>query len=239
MWINLYKAERIDSEDNIAKIAGVISTDEIDLQGESVKQDGLDFSYFLQKGTFNYEHKTGAENILGYPTKVRQRKGYTEVEGVLLLDKAKARDIYQTAQALQKAGRQRTLGFSIEGQVLERDSMKPQLVTKARVINCAITSNPINPNTSLELIKSIMALKGVGYQTPSEITPNGISALVPQQLSNKVVNASSRANSEFYLSDDKLERTIRTLNKLFPSAPAYLLMRISKRLLNGDHNGFK
>lgn len=234
MWINLYKAERIDSSENIAKIAGVISTDEIDLQGESVKQDGLDFTYFLKKGCFNYEHKAGAENMLGYPTKVRQRKGYTEVEGVLLLDKPKAQDIYQTAQALRKAGRQRTLGFSIEGQVLERDSMKPQLVTKARVINCAITSNPINPNTSLELIKSIMALKGVGYQTPSQIDSNGISALVPQQLSSDLVNASSIVNSEFNLSDERLERTIRTLNKLFPSAPAPMLVRISKKLLSGE-----
>lgn len=234
MWINLYKAERIDSDENIAKIAGVISTDEIDLQGESVKQDGLDFTYFLKKGCFNYEHKAGAENMLGYPTKVRQRKGYTEVEGVLLLDKPKAQDIYQTAQALRKAGRQRTLGFSIEGQVLERDSMKPQLVTKARVINCAITSNPINPNTSLELIKSIMALKGVGYQTPSQIDSNGISALVPQQLSSDLVNASSIVNSEFNLSDERLERTIRTLNKLFPSAPAPMLVRISKKLLSGE-----
>ena len=69
MWINLYKAERIDSSENIAKIAGVISTDEIDLQGESVKQDGLDFSYFLKKGCFNYEHKAGAENMLGYQLK--------------------------------------------------------------------------------------------------------------------------------------------------------------------------
>jgi hypothetical protein len=234
VWINLYKAERIDSAENIAKIAGVISTDEIDLQGESVKQDGLDFTYFLKKGCFNYEHKAGAENMLGYPTKVRQRKGYTEVEGVLLLDKPKAQDIYQTAQALRKAGRQRTLGFSIEGQVLERDSMKPQLVTKARVINCAITSNPINPNTSLELIKSIMALKGVGYQTPSQIDSNGISALVPQQLSSDLVNASSIVNSEFNLSDERLERTIRTLNKLFPSAPAPMLVRISKKLLSGE-----
>jgi hypothetical protein len=234
VWINLYKAERIDSDENIAKIAGVISTDEIDLQGESVKQDGLDFTYFLKKGCFNYEHKAGAENMLGYPTKVRQRKGYTEVEGVLLLDKPKAQDIYQTAQALRKAGRQRTLGFSIEGQVLERDSMKPQLVTKARVINCAITSNPINPNTSLELIKSIMALKGVGYQTPSQIDSNGISALVPQQLSSDLVNASSIVNSEFNLSDERLERTIRTLNKLFPSAPAPMLVRISKKLLSGE-----
>jgi len=232
VWINLYKAERIDSDDNIAKIAGVISTDEIDLQGESVKQDGLDFEYFLKKGCFNYEHKAGAENMLGYPTKVRQRKGYTEVEGVLLLDKPKARDIYQTAQALQKAGRQRTLGFSIEGQVLERDSMKPQLVTKARVINCAITSNPINPNTSLELMKSILAInKGaVGYQTPSQASVNGVGNLVPQQLSNVLSNASS----ELRLKDQRLASTIKTLNKLLPNAPMAELVRISKKLILGD-----
>ena len=94
MRIDLVKAERDPDQPNTAKITGVISTDEVDLQGERVLQKGLDFSYFLKKGTFNYEHQAGAENMLGYPTKINQRKGYTEVEGVLLLDKPKARDIF-------------------------------------------------------------------------------------------------------------------------------------------------
>lgn len=229
MWINLYKAEKQDAE--TAKIAGVISTDEVDLQGETVKQEGLDFDYFLKKGVFNYEHKAGAENMLGYPTKVRKRKGYTEVEGVLLLDKPKARDIFDTAQALQKAGRQRTLGFSIEGQVLERDAMKPQLVTKARVINCAITSNPINPNTSLELIKSILALKGtVGYQTPSVSDPNELNGLVPQQLDSMISNATSTVIDNSLL-DGRIATIIQTLNKFFPNTPQSVLVRVAKKLL--------
>ncbi len=80
MKIDLIKAEIDTTQPNTAKIAGVISTDEVDLQGERVLQKGLDFSYFLKKGTFNYEHQSGAQNMLGYPTKITQRKGYTEVE---------------------------------------------------------------------------------------------------------------------------------------------------------------
>jgi len=86
MRLDLIKAEIDKDSPQTAKIAGVISTEEVDLQGERVLQKGLDFGYFLKKGVFNYEHQPGAQNLLGYPTKVRQRKGYTEVEGVLQPD---------------------------------------------------------------------------------------------------------------------------------------------------------
>ena len=227
MRIDLVKAERDPDQPNTAKITGVISTDEVDLQGERVLQKGLDFSYFLKKGTFNYEHQAGAENMLGYPTKINQRKGYTEVEGILLLDKPKARDIFETASAMRKAGGHRTLGFSVEGQVLERDPMDPKIVTKAKVINCAITSNPINPDTSLELMKSVRALllKGsVGYQTPSDVNGQSIAALVPQQLestSNATYNA---------LNDERLSAIIRKLTSLYPNVESGALARAAAEL---------
>jgi hypothetical protein len=227
MKIDLIKAEIDTTQPNTAKIAGVISTDEVDLQGERVLQKGLDFSYFLKKGTFNYEHQSGAQNMLGYPTKITQRKNYTEVEGVLLLDKPKARDIFETASAMRKAGGHRTLGFSVEGQVLERDPMDPKIVTKAKVINCAITSNPINPDTSLELIKSVSALlkKGtVGYQTPSQVNGQSIAGLVPQQL-DATVNASYNA-----LNDERLAAIITKLSTLYPNVERGALARAAAEL---------
>jgi hypothetical protein len=238
MRIDLYKAERDPDRPNTAKIAGIISTDEVDLQGERVLQKGLDFSYFLKKGTFNYEHKPGAENMLGYPTKITQRKGYTEVEGVLLLDKPRARDIYETAAALNKAGGHRTLGFSVEGQVLARDEMDPKIVKKARVINCAITSNPINPDTTLNLIKSVSALllrKGAGslsmprpssagYQTPSQVNGQSIQGLVPQQLDQTV---SATYNT---LNDERLSAIIKRLSKLYPNVSQGALARAAAEL---------
>ena len=227
MRIDLIKAEIDKDNRQTAKIAGVISTDEVDLQGERVLQKGLDFSYFLKKGVFNYEHQAGAQNLLGYPTKVTQRKGYTEVEGVLLLDKPKARDIFETASAMRKAGGHRTLGFSVEGQVMERDPENPKIVTKAKVINCAITSNPINPDTSLELIKSVTAWlqKGsVGYQAPSQVNGESIAGLVPQQL-DTVSNASYNA-----LNDQRLASIITKLSTLYPNVKPGALARAASEL---------
>jgi len=227
MRLDLIKAEIDKDLPNTAKIAGVISTDEVDLQGERVLQKGLDFSYFLKKGCFNYEHQSGAQNLLGYPTKITQRKGYTEVEGVLLLDKPKARDIFETASAMRKAGGHRTLGFSVEGQVIERDPMNPKIVTKAKVINCAITSNPINPDTSLQLIKSVSAWlqKGsVGYQTPSQVNGESIAGLIPQQL-DTTVNASYNA-----LNDERLASIIRKLSNLYPNVERGALARAAAEL---------
>jgi hypothetical protein len=233
MRIDLIKAEIDKDKPETAKIAGVISTDEVDLQGERVLQKGLDFSYFLKKGVFNYEHQSGASNLLGYPTKVTQRRGYTEVEGVLLLDKPKARDIFETASAMRKAGGHRTLGFSVEGQVVERDPENPKIVTKAKVINCAITSNPINPDTSLELIKSVAALlKGVGYQTPSQVNGASIAGLIPQQLDSTVSNASYNA-----LNDGRLASIIKKLSALYPNVEPGALARAASELSGVLHEG--
>ncbi len=233
MRIDLIKAEIDKDKPQTAKIAGVISTDEVDLQGERVLQKGLDFSYFLKKGVFNYEHQSGASNLLGYPTKVTQRRGYTEVEGVLLLDKPKARDIFETASAMRKAGGHRTLGFSVEGQVVERDPENPKIVTKAKVINCAITSNPINPDTSLELIKSVAALlKGVGYQTPSQVNGASIAGLIPQQLDSTVSNASYNA-----LNDGRLASIIKKLSALYPNVEPGALARAASELSGVLHEG--
>ena len=208
MIIDLIKAEK--EGENTAKIAGVISTEDVDLQGEIVKQKGLDFSHFEKSGVFNYEHKHGASNVLGYPTKVKKGRGKTTIEGVLLLDQPKAREILTLAKTFEKAGKPRRIGFSVEGQVLERDPYNPHIVSKAKVLNCAITTSPVNPQTSLTLVKSL--LKGVvGYQTGS--STSGLNSLIPQELDNLV----SVADAEVLQADTK-KRIIYAIKKIFPFA---------------------
>ena len=51
--LGLVKSE----EEGRTKIGGIISTDTVDQQGDMILQEGMDFSYFLDKGYFNYEHK--------------------------------------------------------------------------------------------------------------------------------------------------------------------------------------
>jgi hypothetical protein len=226
--IDIFKSDAApDEERPTALIRGVISTESVDLQGETIAQNGLDFSYFLRKGWLNLDHKPGVENVLGYPLSVETRGRETHLEGVLLLDRPKAKEVYDTARSLQKAGGGRRLGFSIEGQVIERDPKNPKRILKARVLNCAITHNPINADTALELLKSL-----IGYQTPSA-PANGesLSALVPQQLNPQIANAAgpSQKNNDFY--DSVLADTIRTLYANYPAAPLAEITKAAQQMM--------
>ena len=48
-----------DKDEPKTKIGGVISTDTFDQQGDKIIQEGMDFSYFLDKGWFNYDINKG------------------------------------------------------------------------------------------------------------------------------------------------------------------------------------
>lgn len=161
-WLPLDLSKSDDAEPVRTKIGGIISTDTVDQQGDVLLQEGMDFSYFVSKGWFNYEHKQGAEFILGAPTKVEaveiDGKRATRVEGYLLNDRPRAREIIDTANAIKRAGLPRTIGFSVEGQVLARDKDNPKLITRSKILNVAITSAPVNPDARLEVLaRSLMA----------------------------------------------------------------------------------
>lgn len=184
--------DKADDDDALtrAMIGGICSTRDMDLEGETIEQDGLDWSYFLENGWFNHEHQQGAGAVLGHPVSVeRVDDDRTRVEGVLYLHKQLGRDVYETSQAMEKAGGERSLGFSVEGQVLQRDPRDTKRVLKARVLNVAITAMPINPHTNLELIaRSIGA--DIGYQEPA-IPDAGaaLSALIQQDIDARLSSA--------------------------------------------------
>lgn len=192
-WIplNLGETDAIEkgtSEDgSFVKIGGICSTDDLDFEGETIAQDGLDWSYFLEHGWFNHEHRQGPEAVLGHPEKVKPvDDNRTHVEGLLYTAKPLGREVYETALALKKAGGKRSLGFSVEGQVMLRDQRNPKKVLKARVLNVAITAMPVNPHTNLELIARSMGATA-GYQSPA--TPDAdanLSALMQQSLDKRV-----------------------------------------------------
>jgi len=209
-WIPLNamkKASDDPTQDNTKGfIAGIVSTDDVDFEGERILQDGLDWSYFKKHGWFNYEHQPGAAAVLGHPTKIeRIDEKSTRVEGCLYLDKPLAKDCYETAIAMEKAGGERSLGFSIEGKVVLRDPMNPKKVLKANVINVAVTAHPVNPNTNLEVIAKSMGAD-VGYQEASIPDADAsMSALVEQSLEGKMSNSS--------YGKDKKAKTGKTMTK--------------------------
>jgi hypothetical protein len=182
-------------------IGGVISTDTVDFQGETLDQDGVDWSYFENHGLLNYNHTS---LILGEPTAVIRKGRRTLMEGSLYLHQPKAREVYETAQAMRKSGARRSYGFSVEGKVVKRCPKDKTKILKARVMNVSICEHPVNPDARMTLRKAL----SVGYQTAA-VMDAGFSPLVAQSLEGSVAISTFRAEllSKFpRLTDEECDR---------------------------------
>lgn len=155
--------------DRDRRIGGIVSTDGIDRQGEVLVQEGLDFEPFLKGGWFNDNHDSQTGALVGYPEMVELRtspsgrRGWY-VEGYLLKGHTRSDEIWNLANALQKSGR--SLGFSVEGGIVERDPTDPKRVLKAVVREVAITRCPVNTETSLTVLAKSLA---AGYGPASNV----------------------------------------------------------------------
>lgn len=157
--------------DGDMRIAGVITTDNVDQQGERILQDGLDFHHFMTKGYFNDNHSNKTSDILGYPERVQFFEKGSQLpdgtkatanlhwaEGRLLPDYEPSKRIWTLGQSLAKAGGGRSLGFSVEGKIKRRTGRGQKIIAKAEVKNVAITNCPVNADTKLlTLAKSLQA----------------------------------------------------------------------------------
>ena len=147
--MDLRKSESTESDEEM-RIMGYASTDAEDRQGDSILQKGLDISDFVNHGWFNFDHDN--KIILGYPDKEKtriDRRGFY-VEGVLLKSVELAKNIYEVSRELIKSNAPRRYGFSVEGKTLARDAFGK--IIKAKVYNVAITPNPVNTTTSMDVL---------------------------------------------------------------------------------------
>lgn len=140
------------------RIGGYASTSSEDRQGDEIVQKGLDYDDFVNYGWFNFDHHN--DQILGYPDKDKCKidsRGFY-VEGTLLKGVEIAKNMWETALALQKSGANRKLGFSVEGKVLQRNALGK--IVKAKIYNVAITPNPVNTSCTWDaLVKSFTTNK--------------------------------------------------------------------------------
>lgn len=156
--IDLSKDDNVKNDEKLGFVKGIVSSEIEDQAGDIIKQDGIDWSYFMDKGYFNWEHQSGPENILGYPTKLVRGESDTSVEGYLFLDRPKAKDAYDMAKILKDVQAPRSIGFSIEGQVIERDKENQNIITKAKILNVSVTAHPCNPDAKL-MVKAIAEME--------------------------------------------------------------------------------
>jgi hypothetical protein len=137
-------------------IQGVASTASRDLQGEIIDQGGIDFTYFLQHGWFNNDHRPGFKNKVGQPTEAKITKNGLWVKGFLLEEHGVADEIWELMHSLETTQSDRRLGFSIQGKVKERVGNR---IKKCWIMDVAITPAPVNTTTWAEIAKSLSAHK--------------------------------------------------------------------------------
>jgi hypothetical protein len=172
------------------RIGGFVSTDHLDKQHERLIQEGMDFQPFLKGGFFNDNHLKETGKAVGYPEtcELRSRpdgsKGWY-VEGFLLKGHPPADEIWSLAQALKRSGAPRTLGYSVEGTVVERDANDHRKISKAVVREVAVTRCPVNDHTSLTMLAKSLA---VGNDSPTTTAPGNAAVLSTVGLEG--VNAS-------------------------------------------------
>ena len=151
-------------------IKGIILTPNRDQQGEVPIVEKMDWSYFDRQGFIKFEHDPAGvpspTNIIGVPHIRKAVDQGVYLEGRLLprdeedvlkgLTKDYARETAALIKALNKhnsehPNQKRTPGFSIEGKYLSKSSDGHYI---GKVINVAITANPQDINTYVEMAKS-------------------------------------------------------------------------------------
>ena len=212
-----------DANSDEWRIGGYASTSSEDRQGDEIVQKGLDYDDFVNYGWFNFDHHN--DQILGYPDKDKCKidsHGFY-VEGTLLKGVEIAKNMWETALALQKSGANRKLGFSVEGKVLQRNALGK--IVKAKIYNVAITPNPVNTSCTWDaLVKSFTTNKddidkaleaGHGDASGSAIVPESLESAFKtlsyaigddeeaknhmSELRKKLLNKQDITKSEFIL----------------------------------------
>lgn len=160
----------------VMRLGGIASTADRDSDGEILNPKGFDVNYFLKYGFINWHHqsKDNPASIIGEPTKAEKRPEGLYIETELYEDSDMAKKVYNLAKTLSKS-KNRRLGFSIEGKVLEKDPLDETNITRARITGMAVTPTPKNANTFADIIKGIGHNDELEFETETkqEVNPNG------------------------------------------------------------------
>ena len=134
------------------------STPDVDLQQEQIDPHGIDASYLLSDGWIDFEHDR--DQVIGVPTKnthVDQKGLFLEAK--LFKNMPQVQDIINLYHNIKDNHINRKLGFSIEGNVLERDEDDDSIIRQVQITGVAVTKNPANTDATWELVsKSIFGL---------------------------------------------------------------------------------
>jgi hypothetical protein len=218
------------------RIGGIITTEDIDADGEIVLTKGLDLSYFGGGwGKIKFEHDSELlkepDNIIGFPDEIRKSNRSIYFEGDLInfegIPEAEltpqqrtAKSAYGLLKAVEEYNRTnpkipQQVGYSIEGDILQRSQKgKGGLVSKAIITNVVLTTKPKNRGTVATLVKSLQVGYGTSPETQTGFGATRLESIEGQNYSpkrgNKMFNSKEEAKKAF-LSQGKSEEEAEKL----------------------------
>ncbi|KAF6569090.1 hypothetical protein G9G53_22645 [Paenibacillus sp. EKM206P] len=162
LFVPLEKSVEMDANGDYI-VQGIISSDDTDEQADSISPDGMDTSYFLEKGWIKWEHGNNPDQFIGEPQDVRVGRfkhptlnksiNGVFIKGRLFANREMSLKAVVAIEDLQKSHSTRRVGWSIEGGVVERDRQTGKII-KSVLRNVVLTMNPVNTMTYAELVKS-------------------------------------------------------------------------------------
>jgi hypothetical protein len=221
---DLLKSVSIDENGDFI-VQGVISSDDMDEEDDSITPEGMDCSYFLTKGWIKYEHGNQPNQFIGEPLEVRvgQFEHPTTlkavsgifVKGKLFASREMTRQAVQTIEDLQKSNTKRRMGWSIEGNVKER-CRKTGKVLKSILRNVVLTMNPVNTVTWAELAKSFAKNHEVevNMELDKSMDVSAIAEVMPQSIEGTKVQTADPQEEwvklfRKFVKDNALNKSLR------------------------------
>lgn len=158
-------------EDGEWRVFGLASTSNRDQQGEIIDLKGVDLTPIQKgRGVFNFDHKKGPENTVGIIDTYKKSEDGLYLGGYLFKGHERAKALYQIMTSLNKADRGR-MGMSVEGVIKERRGADGKTISKAQIHSCALTMNPVNSDTYINLVKSFSEIEMDSDVLSQEIMP--------------------------------------------------------------------
>lgn len=148
-----------DSRYDNMVFTGLASDSSEDDEGESMEPNGFILDRFLKSGLLNLDHlpSRAKENKssywIGEPIDAWVKDNKFFVKGKLWKKSPEARAFWDKCLQMEESGSSRKPGMSIEGRVIERDAKNPRKVKKALITNVALTFQPVNTNSFVDIIK--------------------------------------------------------------------------------------
>lgn len=158
------KVSKSGDDDNTYTVEGYASTADTDLQGEQILPSGIDDSYLVDNGWIDFEHDI--DQVIGVPTKnthVDQHGLYLQAK--LFKNMPQVQNIMKLYHNIKDNGVDRNLGFSIEGNVLERDEDDESIIRQVQITGVAVTKNPANTHATWELVSKSLFSPQIGLNS--------------------------------------------------------------------------